>query len=260
MLVFCQGCKVKKKEESLDFKLDSNPPGTEGDVWSRRWFTGHGQSSLRRLRDLRDKQVKEGGVGWLRVHRGITPVQEDKVSVEREWGPQHRVRDSRSQVESSNLQSIKAHSWKVADRREKGAGGGWGEAKFRHTGFQLLQSVCFSEQPGPAFIKRLKACSPGVQTTPPTALSVTHGDRLIPQVAKCGRGGWLPEGCSALFTVSTTLPVRQTTLLNLPKHANHSVICLIYSFCNLQDVHFLFTPAPTVAVLEACYSLWCCLK
>lgn len=207
---FCQGLKLKK-EERLDFKLDSNHPGTEGDVWNRRWFTGHGQSSLRKLRDLRDKQVKEGGVGWLRVHRGVTPVQENKVSVEKEWGPQHRVRDSRSQVESSNLQSIKAHSWKVADWWEKGVGGGWGEAKFRHTGFQFLQSVCFSEQPGPAFIKRLKACSPGVQTTPPMALSVTHGDRLIPQVAKWGKGGGLPEGYNAELTASLEVWSRRWT-------------------------------------------------
>lgn len=53
--------------------------------------------------DLRDKKIKEGGVGGMRVHRGITSVQEHKVPGEKEWGPQHRVRDSRSQVESSNF-------------------------------------------------------------------------------------------------------------------------------------------------------------
>lgn len=53
--------------------------------------------------DLRDKQIKEGGVGGMRVDRCVASVQEHKVPVEKEWGPQHRVRDSRSQVESSNF-------------------------------------------------------------------------------------------------------------------------------------------------------------
>lgn len=65
------------------------------------------KKSFRCFCDLRDKQVKGAGVGGLRRHWGVAPVQKDKVPVEKEWGPQHRVRDSRSQVESSNLQSIK---------------------------------------------------------------------------------------------------------------------------------------------------------
>lgn len=46
--------------------------------------------------DLRDKEVKKGGVGGVQGHRGVAPVQKHKVSVNR-----HRVRDSRLQVESS---------------------------------------------------------------------------------------------------------------------------------------------------------------
>lgn len=61
------------------------------------------------LLDLRDKQIKGGGVGGLWRHWGVAPIQVNKVPVEKEWGPQHRVRDSRSQVESSNLQSIKIY-------------------------------------------------------------------------------------------------------------------------------------------------------
>lgn len=38
----------------------------------------------------------------MRVDRGVASVQEHKVPVEKEWGPQHRVRDSGSQVESSH--------------------------------------------------------------------------------------------------------------------------------------------------------------
>lgn len=61
------------------------------------------QNCVREFVDLRDKQIKEGGVGGMRVHWGVASVQEHKVPGDKEWGPQHRVRDSRSQVESSNF-------------------------------------------------------------------------------------------------------------------------------------------------------------
>lgn len=45
-----------------------------------------------------------------------------------------------------------------------------------------------------------QSCSPGVQTTPPTPLSTTRGDRLISQVVKCGGlvAGWLQCGTDCL--------------------------------------------------------------
>lgn len=66
-------------------------------------------------------------------------------------------------------------------------------AKWRRWGRLNLDTLASNsfclllEQPGPAFIKRLKSqqsCSPGVQTKPPVALTATHGDRLIPQVVE----------------------------------------------------------------------------
>lgn len=57
--------------------------------------------------DLQHIEFKEGEVERLQIDWGVASVQENKVPVKKQWGPQHRVKDSRSQVESSNLQSMK---------------------------------------------------------------------------------------------------------------------------------------------------------
>lgn len=48
-----------------------------------------GQDLVRGFVDLRDKQIEEGGVGGMRVHRGVALVQEHEVPGQKERGPQH---------------------------------------------------------------------------------------------------------------------------------------------------------------------------
>lgn len=47
-----------------------------------------GQDLMRGFVDLRHKQIEEGGVGGMRVHRGVASVQEHEVPGEKERGPQ----------------------------------------------------------------------------------------------------------------------------------------------------------------------------
>lgn len=68
-----------------------------------------GQDLVRGFVDLRDKQIEEGGVGGMRVHRGVASVQEHEVPGQKERGPQHRVRDSRSQVLKFHNLSRESH-------------------------------------------------------------------------------------------------------------------------------------------------------
>lgn len=155
MLVCFQGLKLKKKKVKISswtatlqglgemFRLGGNSQVIGRAVWED-WT------------DLRDKQVKGGGVGRLWIDRGVTPVQQDKVPVKREWGPQHRVRDSRSQVESSHLQSYQGPFVRLLQTVRDG------KARFRHAGFHPFCPFVF-EQPGPAFIKRLRACRAALQ-------------------------------------------------------------------------------------------------
>lgn len=235
MLVCFQGLKLKKKKVKISswtatlqglgemFRLGGNSQVIGRAVWED-W------------RDLRDKQVKGGGVGGLRIDRGVTPVQQDKVPVKREWGPQHRVRDSRSQVESSHLHSYQGPFVRLLQTVRDG------KARFRHAGFHPFGPFVF-EQPGPAFIKGwepaelLSRCA----NTATHALTATHGDSLIPQVVKCWVGrGLVAEGLQRgtdCLTVSVVEMMNKRPHLTPPKHANQVqelfVICLIYSFCSL---------------------------
>lgn len=70
--------------------------------------------------DLRDKQIEEGGVRGMRVHRGVASVQEHEVPGKKECGPQHRVRDSRSQVESSNFTIYQDGAMRLETQGEAG--------------------------------------------------------------------------------------------------------------------------------------------
>lgn len=82
----------------------------------------------------------------MRVDRCVASVQEHKVPVEKEWGPQHRVRDSRSQVESSNF----AIYQDGAMRSE--AKGEIGKKKTKTAAHPYMKDI----RTGPEFIKPLK--------------------------------------------------------------------------------------------------------
>lgn len=92
-------------EEQRDVRKKGNILAVDEDRTSTKdsWLEQSAGNSQSLTFDLRDKQIKEGGVGGMRVHWGVASVQKHKVPGEKEWGPQHRVRDSRSQVESSNF-------------------------------------------------------------------------------------------------------------------------------------------------------------
>lgn len=84
-------------------------------------LAGNSHSKLTRgFADLRDKQIEEGGVGGMRVHWGVASVQEHEVPGEKECGPQHRVRDSRSQVESSNFTIYQDRAMRLETHGEVG--------------------------------------------------------------------------------------------------------------------------------------------
>lgn len=105
---------------------------------------------------LQHNEIKEGGVEWLRIDWGVASVQENKVPVKKQRGPQHRVKDSRSQVESSKLQSTKTKPWSWR-RQER-----W-RTKSMDSGVHSSEYY-----PGPGFIKLLKVRNVG-NSTPSTA-------------------------------------------------------------------------------------------
>lgn len=63
-------------------QLIDGAPDSQGEPHDVRIHVSVGE--IRGFADLRDKQIKEGGVGRMRVDRGVASVQEHKVPVEKE--------------------------------------------------------------------------------------------------------------------------------------------------------------------------------
>lgn len=83
--------------------IDEAPDSQRGTSWRAHSCRRMKKNPVRGFSDLRDKQIKEGGVGGLWVDRGVASVQENKVPVEKEWGLWRWVKHSRSLVGSSNF-------------------------------------------------------------------------------------------------------------------------------------------------------------
>lgn len=231
MLVCFQGLKLKKKKVKISswtatlqglgemFRLGGNSQVIGRAVWED-W------------RDLRDKQVKGGGVGRLRIDRGVTPVQQDKVPVKREWGPRHRVRDSRSQVESSRLQSYQGPFVRLLQTVRDG------KARFTHFTHSVrlfLNSSDLHSSNGWEPAELLSRCA----NTATHGLTTTHGDGLIPQVVKCGVGrGLVAEG---LQRGTDCLTVSVVEMLNKRPHLTPSQTCKsgTRTLCYLSNIFIL---------------------
>lgn len=84
----------------------------------------------------------------MRVHRGVASVQEHEVPGEKECGPQHRVRDSGSQVESSNFTIYQDGAMRLETE---------GEAGKRKTKKADTDPYIMDIHPEPELIKLLKS-------------------------------------------------------------------------------------------------------
>lgn len=88
----------------------------------------------------------------MRVHRGVASVQEHEVPGEKEWGPQHRVRDFRSQVESSNSAIYQDRAMRLETKGEVEKNKTKKKPKKTET-----HSYIMDIHNGPEFIKPLKS-------------------------------------------------------------------------------------------------------